>query len=750
MKKELSKRELELFDLVLRELSTAIKNSVLYSTDHPLFVYSIDNLKRSLEKWFEQRESLDLGFSHDNILLGGVYVKEGDQACAEVASYLHSRGMIAISFLRGIEPGEMADFFRFIKNDVKTIRKKQGVLNNIPTSPHLRIKEIDYSLLLSSEDEEEGSKEEEIWAFLSKIAEEASEGQLPESRMEFLRNFLKDPDGSSAVLNSLYKRAVARLEDEDTVRGMRRTITQICAFLGKQPGASMRELKGDLTRIISRLHPDLVARLFEKTVLEGKEYDLAKELTEGLSDNFIAGFIESLISSEDFFNENLLKVFDKLAPEEETAGGMATMVADILYDKGLLKGDSLSKLQMSIKEVFSRNPNSSFMSQMYRMTVDTFVNRKIETLVYMSRLLPLAGEYMRSVKEDKLNKGRVDLLLNLLYLEDVPGEFKKLGEKLMDAFPHVLERGDMESLRKALELLSEGLRPGQKKNYEVSFAVRSLIRRLTGRGRLERIISFIPGASETELEDISGILARAGSEPVGLLLDAFTFEKAASRRRKLGQVLARMKSASSKDLLEHIGGGEPAAAVELFRILKQADPEKAREASKRLLNSGNEAMRLECLEGFLPGSGEEEEMLLRLLKREKSGEVREKAARALLQPGSAGAVDRLFSQASGFFAPKGMLRSLVQMCGQMRVEKAAPHLVKVFAGRYLINNKRTDDLRVAAAVSLGRLGSPEAIETLKRGLNDKRERVRGICGIILKLDESGRGEPEDAEGADEA
>ncbi|MEA3488831.1 MAG: hypothetical protein U9R44_00610, partial [Candidatus Omnitrophota bacterium] len=117
MKKELSKKQLELFDLILRELSTAIKNSVLYATDHPLFSFSIKNLKASLEKWLSEEGELDIGISQDNILLGGVFVRQKDDVYSEVASYLHSRGIVAISVFKEIDTDELTDFFKFIKND---------------------------------------------------------------------------------------------------------------------------------------------------------------------------------------------------------------------------------------------------------------------------------------------------------------------------------------------------------------------------------------------------------------------------------------------------------------------------------------------------------------------------------------------------------------------------------------------------------------------------------------------------------
>jgi len=59
------------------------------------------NLKTSLDKWFLDEGKMNLGFSKDNLLLDGLYIKEEeDTFYSEVADYLHSKGIISLSILK--------------------------------------------------------------------------------------------------------------------------------------------------------------------------------------------------------------------------------------------------------------------------------------------------------------------------------------------------------------------------------------------------------------------------------------------------------------------------------------------------------------------------------------------------------------------------------------------------------------------------------------------------------------------------
>ena len=194
----LSEQEISSFDTVIRDLNTAIKNSVLYTTEHSICTFSIQNLKNTLDKWMLSTERLSIGVSQDSLFCNNVPVESKYDLYEEVAAYLHLRGLVSLTFTRGITAPELTFFFSLIRQDSKAIRAAGGIAQKLSPTEHLQIKEIDYSELLFSAREEADSEEVEIWQKLFNIAEGLQGGDIPASKMEFLHDFLKDTEKSSA------------------------------------------------------------------------------------------------------------------------------------------------------------------------------------------------------------------------------------------------------------------------------------------------------------------------------------------------------------------------------------------------------------------------------------------------------------------------------------------------------------------------------------------------------------------------
>ena len=747
MKKKLSKDQLELFNLILQNFSTTIKNSVLYATDHPIFEFSIKNFKKSLEEWFSEEDRIDLGITSETILLGGETVDAGSDLARDVADHLHSRGMVAISFTKGIEKDELVEFFKFIKSDTKTIRAKSGVLKNIPPVPHIKIKEIDYSALLGSAREKVTSEEEDIWKSLSEIAAEAKGGKLPESKSEFLVDFLKDTRRSSLVLNKLYREAVSKLEDEETVQNIREAIARVYDYFAKSGDDSGKVAKGNLSRLIARLDPELVIRLFDPEIVDNKDFDLAQEMTRDFSDDFVAEFIESLMSGQDTFNESLLKVFDKLVPGGTKASNVASMVTDKLLDKNLLSRDTLTKLQMSIKEIFGAHPDSDFMSQMYKITVETFIDQKTESQTYAARLAPLVSEYLKAVKNEHLKKHEAELLLNIVWNEDDPDDFIKFSGKLEEIMPDLIVLKDIRHIRNIFELFTEDLRPEQRKKEAISAEAHDILERIAGEDLVNTIISFVPDSDIKSLEDVVFILLNVGESATEHLLDVFFLEKNMLRRNKIGFVLSEMKGLASDKILERLKGTEPPLSGELFGILKKHDPEKARLFAKEAFTHKDVNMRLQALDGFHPTTAEEKNEIFNVFRKEKNKDVRDKAMTILLKTEDEDTINRLFRVAERKFFNHELLLKMVKASGEIGSQGAYKHIERAFRRKSLFD--KGDDLRIAAAASLGKLRTDEAMELIEKGLTDRSERVRNMCEIIMKLEERSQKAPVSPEEKDE-
>jgi len=732
---KLSDKQSQILDGIVRNLRITLKNTALYNSDHPIYQYSINNFKTALDNWFSSAEKLDLGIAQDKIFYDGQPLKEDDEFYKEVANHLHVRGMLALSLSRGVDAGELTSLFDVLKNDKKVIRSKGGIQKNMPQNRHIKISEIDYSVLLANVPGQQASEEAKVWQFLFDIAEQSKSGQLPDSKVEFLVDFFRDTKKSVQTLNKVYKDALAQMQDEKAAKDIRSAIHQICQYLESHKQGDSKDLKVKLMNVISQLHPDLIGILFDQTVAGDENYDLVESITKDFSEDYIAEFIESLISKEDSFNENLIKMFDKLAPGDSKSNSVVSMVADKLFSKRVMNPETLSQLQMSIMEIFKRHPDSNFMNQIYKITVDAVMNKKIDTLVYMAKLSPLINQFVQSMESEELNKEKIWLLLNILWLENDAAEFKKFKEKLLSALPNLVDAKDTGRLREIVEFFTEKTRPDQKKNKELIAEIQEALSRITNKEMMDGIISLIPSSTTKELDDIVYTLVQSQADCAKYLVDAFIAEKNPAHRNKYWFVITRMKTEISKEVVNRLEYAEAPTVKDLFLILKECSPSKAHLAAKKLIAHKNAQIRWFALEVFDPKTQEEINAVFKIYKKEKNKGVKKKAATVLLKTNNQTIIDKLFRHAQGGFFRQRLLVELVELCGHNRIQESFPYMEKLFFKRVLFPSKKTEDLRAAIMTSASRLQSPAAMKLVKCGLKDKSKKVRETSEIIMKLGE---------------
>lgn len=734
MKAKLSEQQVTLFDNLVRELSTAIKNSILYSAGHPVFDYSVKNFKESLSKWFEDQEHLDISVSPENLLVNGEYVKKKDELYREVADYLHRRGILSLSVVRGIEQGELTDFFTFIKNDVEAIRKDGGIAKKTKSLSHIKLKEIDYTSLLGSAKEKVTHEEKDLWQSLSAIAEESREGVLPESKFEFLIDFLKNPKKSASVLNKIYKEAMAKLESKTAAKSIHDAIGRTCKYFEKDSPENAKTAKGNIAELIASLNPDLVVQLFEQGSMDGKGYDLARAITKDLSDDFIADFIASFLGGGNVFDEKILQVFEKLTPSESgQVESVASVLTDKLFDKKLLGADTLSRLQTSVKELFKAHPDSKFLSEIYKMTVDTFVSRKSGTMENIEVLAPLIRECIVSLKEQRLKREMFDLILNIVWLENDPKEFKKMSTMLINAVPSLLNPVDTSGIRELYELFLEKLRPEQCKIKEIADQIKEVLEAVGKEEIFKILISCIPDAKEADLQNLSYIFTKTKDRSRHILMDAYGSEEKRFAREKFATILRGMGKGISEDIIARFESSDPATTRDLFKILRDCDPEKAHETAGKLLWHKNSQIRLEILRGYQPQTEKERKIVFEMFKRERREDIKNAALTLLAKTRDSAIIDRAFRYLQINIFKRSFLLKLVELCGNFRIQESLPQLKRLFIMKRLINTHRTEKIRVAVAVSLRQLDTAKAMEIVKEGVNDKNERVRSMCNAIIAL-----------------
>lgn len=735
MTENLSKEKTELFDHLIKSLGLALTNNALYPPNHPALNSSTESFKGLLNKWLITEEKVELDISPNNILLNGALVKENSNLYSEVADYLHKKGLIAVSFTKGIDMTELLQFFSSLKIGSKVVSEKDDIAKNIGTTPHITIKQVDYSSLLTSAKTVAAIDEKGIWQFLSSTGKELKNGRLPKSKAEFMTTFLNDPKKAAAILNTIYKEALAKLDEQSTAEEIRDVFSEMNKYFEKYSAASAGNTKKALADIMSNLDPGFVISLFKDKGAEDGIPNLADELFKGSSDDMVADFMASLMRSGNKINEKMIKLFNRLVPGKDKYDSILPMVTDKLFKEKLLSRDTLSVLQNSIKDLFESHPDDDFITQIYNLTVEAFLDKDKGGKPGPGRYSALANEYNEFLKKDNLKKEKIRLLLNILWLENDAVRFKKASDILVSSFQEILAPQYTRTIKEVFEFLAEKLSPAQMSDNAIAQAVSNMFDNIGSGETIDKLISFIPGSDRKVLDDIAYVLINTKEYSAGRLLDIFMKEGDVVNRGKFGYVLSRFDGKIAKEIVSRIDAAisSPLFPIvnELYKILKITDFREAQIMARILIKNKNIQIRSWALEEFSPDSIEEKNIMFEILEKENNQEIKKKLLVALIRTKDGEIAKKLFERlGKGFFKNKFLLY-LIVLCGTFKVDGSLAYLKRILERRPFVNTKAVRALRVESVLSLARIGTPEAMESIRKSADDPDKSVRAMCKMVL-------------------
>lgn len=740
MNKELSKEKLGLFESVIKLFNTSITNNMLYPSGHPLLEFSMKNFKSVLDTWFANEQNFNLSIAQKSLLLNGDVINSPpNEIHKEVATYFHQKGIASISFLKGLDTNQLLEFFKFIKAaEIKTSSQKNDYLKNFPPLTHIKIKGIDYSSLLSSAKQETTTLEEEdIWKSLEHTNTWLKEDPLPESKVKFLENFLTNPQKTASMLNKIFKEALLLSDGKSGINLIHETMFNIIKHFEKGSADNGKKSRVQLSDILTKLDPSLIASLFEETAIDGVNLTLAKEITKDFSNEMISDFITSFVRGESRLDESLLILFDRIIPEENDTNAVALLVSNNLL--GNLDKDGFSKFQESIKEIFKKCPKNRFVSDVYRITVESFIDKTAKIGIFADRYPHLIKECVMSMEKENLEREKIRLLLNILWLESNPVEFKKICDILVGLFKDILSLKHIENIKEILEYFTEKLNPEQKNNENMLLQAKETLDKIINWETIEKITAFIPNANKEELDAIAYICLKANNLFANALIDALIAENTVSGKEKITLILAKL----GKEIAENIGdrlraldGRDLNILKDLFKPLAIINPAEALSIARNIFQRANKQLRIDVIDIFDIFTPQEKgNILLELLDQEKDREIRGKIISSLLKTRDKDVIQKLFAVIMKSRLRKLYLLYLVKSSGDLKLKGAFSYLKEIFTQRHFFNTKKIDELRIAAAISLHQIGLQESEELIKNALlHDRSKSVKRMCKIIMDLD----------------
>ncbi|NIM02836.1 hypothetical protein GTN66_01595 [bacterium] len=718
----------------IKELSLTLKTMGIYPSNHPAIKSSVERLYTTMETLFESSSELKLEIAQKNLLADGQLLDRTNEIFRDFALQFHRRGVASVTFNKDLNTEELRAFLEVASTEPKMLQKEGGFLKLFQGKKitHIDVVEIDYEKVFGVEEEigeaKEAGKvrsEEEIWTDLIRGLDLSSGLRLGEVEHNFLLHLERDPEKMATYLEKVAWKGSLGSSDLGGV-AVRRTINGIGNYIFKNLPQEKEIHRKRLAEVVSYLDPKLRIQLIDAEIdIEPGQIDVVREIIPDLSNSVVMEMMTLVVSTEGRVTERLVKLFHKIVPEEERKREIIPLFGDSLADM-TGKEDSLYMRRL-IEDLFLSKPTEEFISEAYKKTLQE-LNEQISSIREIK-------EYADSLNERRIEEQACTVLTDLIRLETESTDYEEIAKNLSKAGMDFLLTGRYEKAKEIIDVLIEEVSPEKGRTDKQSNACREALERLRDIGIVRDLVAALRDWGKEKYETIQLILLQMGEIAVVPLLEALGRESDRSLRKKIISVIVGLGEKAIPEIVRRFSDKNWYVVRNMVRILREIGTEKAVRYLNIPLKHEDPRVRKEVVYALSAIGGKESFSLVSRMADDPDGEVRRGAIKYLGAMRSKGAVPllvKLIAQRNLFGRNNSLIISGIEALGEIGAEEAVPGLVRLLGKTTLFARKRNDEVRIAAATVLEKIGNEQAMEALARGTRYRRKIVRQMCERLIQ------------------
>jgi HEAT repeat protein len=718
----------------VKELSLTLKTMGIYPSNHPAIKASVERLHATMETLFEASPELKLEIAQKNLLVDGQLLDRTNEIFRDFALQFHRRGVASVIFNKDLNAEELKAFLEVASTEPKMLQKEGGFLKLCEEKKisHIDIVEIDYEKVFGVEEEIDEAKEagkvrseEEIWTDLIRGLDLSSGLRLGEVEHNFLLHLEGDPEKMATYLERVASKGSLEMSDLGGVAA-RRTINSMGNYIFKNLPQEKEVHRKRLAEVVSYLDPKLRIQLIDAEIdIEPGQIDVVEEIIPDLSNSVVMEMMTLVVSTEGRVTERLVKLFHKIVPEEERKKEIIPLFGDGLADM-TGKEDSLYMRRL-IEDLFLSKPTEEFVSEAYKKTLKE-LNEQISSIREIK-------EYADSLNERKIEEQACTVLMDLIRLETESTDYGEIAKNLGKAGMDFLLTGRYEKAKEIIEVLIEQASPEKGRTDKQSNACREALERLRDIGIVRDLVAALRDWGREKYETIHFILIQMGEIAVVPLLEALGRESDRSLRKKIISVIVGLGEKAIPEIVRRFSDKNWYVVRNMVRILREIGTEKAVRYLNIPLKHEDPRVRKEVVYALSAIGGKESFSLVSRMADDPDGEVRRGAIKYLGVMRNKGAVPllvKLIAQRNLFGRDNSLIISGIEALGEIGAEEAVPGLVRLLRKSTLFARKRNDEVRIAVATALEKIGNEQAMEALARGTRYRRKIVRQMCERLIQ------------------
>lgn len=719
----------------LQELAQAFltleHSCTFYPEGHQSRVAPLERLLELLRAETHESGEGSLGAAGESLLWRGVTFDELTPVLHKFAALLGAQGIASLRWTAGLTAAELKRFANLLARGHGA--GQRTTWDEAVQFEHLRVESPDYQSLMTESDVpgEAGRRRNILKDLLRRVLAQPSAAASAQE-LQLLRESLTDPASAAALVTEALAGGAPAGDPGDP--GPVEKVRRFAGLVERAAPAGAGETAGggaaSLAALGRHLPPEMRLQLLE-SALDDADGGLFAQAFGSLSPGDGVTLLGRNFTLDPAQIERLTRVFQHLVPRRLDRMELVPRLREEVRRSGDPDHPLAENAWEEVQELLTGEAGE-FMSPTYREQLRHLVARE-ETRRGGDAALADLPEFGVALLPASIADESLRIQFEELRLATSVERYSDTLAGLAGLCGAALAAGDRERGLLILQRLLE-LRAGEEPLAGPRSELERSVRAIAGPAVVKALVAPGPAASKEEFEAARTLLALAADVSAPVLLDALAAEEDPGRRREIATLLQGIGPAAIPETLRRLEGAaasalrtllplvaaarEPAAVPVLLGLLRREDPKLRRDTLRVLLAIDSVAVR----------------RALPALLDDRDEEIVQAAAIHLGAVGSPETVQELLRVfGGGRFAGRRpeLVQRAIFVLGRMRAAAAVDPLGELLLRRTWINRRLQEELGVAAAQALARIGGAAARAALEQGAARASEKVAAVCRRLL-------------------
>jgi HEAT repeat protein len=719
-----------------RACKAAARAVALYPAAHPAIATTLARLV-DLTSAASGTSALKITVLPTSLLLEGRSPARADAAVAELAALLHEHLVGELTIHPGGDIEAWRSFLLLLARAPDSVRADGGIARLWMTTgaQHVELREIDYAEVLRERHE----GREAVWERVIASCLQGQAFDLNPEAAATLAEIAEDPQQFAQLVAALEERAAATGSVPTRTASLLRLLRGLADMMAKTSPDKLELILRNMAAAVSQISPELMLDLLAHKSAPGARGDedaadspVVGQVVERMSDENIASFVANNVVKDGTATERLAQAFQTLVPNPERRNHLLGLAHDDAATTPLGQTSDFESTWGTVKELLTSYSDASYVSRSYGRELSGARIQAVEVERINDDPPERMAAWCETVSPSALRALDLLLLSDLLRIEEDAARWSDLMPPVIAQIEDLLLVGDFDAADQLVAIVAREAGPsGTPARRD---AAGTAIQQLADGVMMQHIVSHLATIDKEPFERIKSICQAIGEVIIRPLAEALSVEDRVRTRERLAALLIafgatgrkaveRLKSSQNPAvrrtaiyLLREFGGSE--ALPDLTLLLDDSELQVQREAIRAMLNIGTDEAYRTLQQALTNGTPQSREAIMQAI-----GLVRDERATPL------------FVYILGHVDHKGPLRPVylraVESLGALRDPDAVePLTAALYRGEWWAP-RRTAQLRAAAASALARIGTPAAVEALRRAAASPSRGIRAVARPAL-------------------